>query len=325
MLGSITRPTCNYCGTERESWTGDPCQCDGAKGLRAERDAMRDKSTATVAPPPPARDDDWLVELRRQGAKDQRDAAKDAELADRQRALEEKELLNQERRQASIDRVYAAEAAKREEAGDGGAVADWDAFEEGRRLIVVDEDNLVMPAILERVDLRPILYAKYVNYIASRPNGGKSWIAMNAIVHSVQCGGRVVILDYDMKRPDTLARRAKAMALAGVFSDVGSIYFADLDKWENPAVQAAAAEWLAAAPNPDYSFVVIDTDTRAGAANNGDSITKWWKSTSPHGKTGRSACWFWPTCQRLQRKTSQRMGQWAPKTSAGISRGRAGA
>ena len=82
----LTQPACNYCGTVRESWTGDPCQCDGAKELRTEREAMQNaKPTAAVAPPPPARDlaDGWLVDLRRQGAKDQRDAARETSLHER--------------------------------------------------------------------------------------------------------------------------------------------------------------------------------------------------------------------------------------------------
>ena len=43
------------------------------------------KPTAAVAPPPPARDlaDGWLVDLRRQGAKDQRDAARETSLHER--------------------------------------------------------------------------------------------------------------------------------------------------------------------------------------------------------------------------------------------------
>ena len=276
---SLTQPTCIYCGTERESYTGDPCECADAKAKRAEREAMHNaKPTAAVAPPPPARDlaDGWLVDLRRQGARDQRDAARETSLHDRKLVLDEEDILDRERRlaegqqarQDKMDAIYADQG--------GGAVADWEAFEAGRLLIVVDESRRVMPAILERVDLRPILYARMVNYIAARPNGGKSWVAMEAIVHAVQCGGRVVILDYDMKRPDTLAIRAETMARADLFKDQSSVYFADLDKWENPALRAAATEWLLSAPNPDYSTVIIDTDTSAGAANNGDDIRKWW-------------------------------------------------
>ena len=90
MVSSITRspesnghiPVCIYCGTVRESFTGDPCECNEAKAKRAEREAMKDSElTATVAPPLPAHND-WLVELRRQGAKT-RDAARETSLHER--------------------------------------------------------------------------------------------------------------------------------------------------------------------------------------------------------------------------------------------------
>ena len=87
--GSITQPTCIHCGSVRESFTGDPCQCPGAKERRAARDAEKDtmkdsKPTATIAPPLPARDSGLDV-LRRQAAKERADAAQDADLADRER------------------------------------------------------------------------------------------------------------------------------------------------------------------------------------------------------------------------------------------------
>ena len=143
--------------------------------------------------------------------------------------------------------------------------------------VIVSDTVLTLPAVLERTDLRPILYAQKVNYISARPNGHKSWVSYVTTIQAVQSGGRVVILDYDNKRPDVLANRAKAMAYAHLFQS-DSVYFADVEKWANPAVRAAAAEWLLAANNPVYSTVIIDSDTAAGAANDGGDIRKWWEA-----------------------------------------------
>ena len=56
------------------------------------------------------------------------------------------------------------------------------------------------------------------------------------------------------------------------------VYFANLDEWPNPGIRAAAGEWLLAAANPANSTIIIDTDTSAGAANDGSDIREWWDS-----------------------------------------------
>ena len=88
--GSITQPTCIHCGSVRESFTGDPCQCPGAKERRAawdaDKDTMKDsKPTATIAPPLPVQDDGLADAPTRQAAKEQANAAQDEQL-DRPRA-----------------------------------------------------------------------------------------------------------------------------------------------------------------------------------------------------------------------------------------------
>ena len=207
-----------------------------------------------------------VADLRKIAANDN----KSADLERRERAVKEREIERRERRQDGYD----ADA----NTNDGLAVADWEAFEDARLVIEVDPNKVRLPAIMERTDLKTILYAQAVNYIASRPNGGKTWLAIKGMVQgTTTLGGRFVILDYDMKRPDTLARRALAMGYGELFKDASKFYFADLDKWTaNPGLRTAAAEWLLAAPNPVYSAVVIDTDTSAGAANDGGDIRQWW-------------------------------------------------
>ena len=111
-VGSITQPTCIYCGTVRASFTGDPCQCDDAQERRAARDAEKDamnapKPIASIAPPLPKRDD-GLALLRRQAAQEQaiaaRAAARDAAWQD---VLDQRLALAQ---QDIADRLRAADA-----------------------------------------------------------------------------------------------------------------------------------------------------------------------------------------------------------------------
>ena len=80
-------------------------------------------------------------------------------------------------------------------------------------MLVVPASAARMPAMLSRTDFRTIFYAQRVNVLAGRPNGGKSWAAMKAAIEVVEKGGRCLVLDFDNKRPDTLARRATSMEM----------------------------------------------------------------------------------------------------------------
>ena len=209
-----------------------------------------------------------IHDLRLKGQADQAAARREADLQERETVLRERSIASRERWQDGSDAVGEDAPAD---------VADWEAFDRARMVIEVDPNRVTLPAIMERTDLRTILYAETVNYISSRPNGGKTWLAIKGMVQGSTLGGRFVILDYDMKRPDTLARRALAMGCSDLFKDASKFYFVDLEQWTaNPGIRAAAAEFLLAAPNPVYSAVVIDTDTSAGAANDGGDIREWW-------------------------------------------------
>ena len=254
-----------------EDWEQE-CQRREAADKEAQ-EAMKAKPTASIAPPLPMRDD-GLAMLRRQAAQEQAAAARQAK---RDAAWEDVKDQRLALAQADIAKRVAAMDADGQTVEDD--LPDWEAFEDARLVIEVDPNKVTLPAIMERTDLRTILYAQTVNYIASRPNGGKTWLVIKSMVQGETLGGRFVILDYDMKRPNTLARRALAMGYAELFKDKSKFFFADLDKWEaNAGLRAAAAEWLLDAPNPVYSAVVIDTDTSAGAANDGGDIRKWWTS-----------------------------------------------
>ena len=119
-------------------------------------------------------------------------------LRDRERAVKKREITRREQRQDGYDADDAS-------TGDLANVEpDWEAFD-GMTMDVVRSTIGKMPAILSRTDGRTILYAQKVNTVAARPNGGKSWVAIKTAIEVVERGGRVLMLDFDNKRPSVLA------------------------------------------------------------------------------------------------------------------------
>ena len=196
----------------------------------------------------------------------------DAELADRERTVKERELSRRERRQDGYDAQDAA-ATTTELAP---VEPDWDTFD-AMRMDVVRSTIGKLPAILSRTDGRTILYAQKVNTIAARPNGGKSWLAIKCAVEVVERGGRVLMLDFDNKRPGVLAGRAQDMAVEGIFQNKEYFHFSDVELVKHPGAMAAAVQWLLTAKDPIFSTVIIDSDTAAGVPNDGGDALPWWK------------------------------------------------
>ena len=158
-----------------------------------------------------------------------------------------------------------------------GVVADVEGFDAMVMPVESRRKGTNWPAILSRTDGRTLIYAQKVNTIAARPNAGKSFISIKAGDEAMQKGGRVLVLDFDNRRPDTLADRAKDMSLLAAFQDTEGLRFMDVDMMANKGIVQAAVEWLLAAPNPVYSFVIIDTDTASGAPSDGKDIFQWWQ------------------------------------------------
>ena len=138
-------PKCVCCGTVRESWTGDPCQCPGAQERRTareslEKEAMKAKPTASIAPPLPRRDDGLAI-LRREAKREQ-------ELAARVKARDDawQDVLDQRLTLAQADiaeRVTAREADG--QTAEGLTLAD---FRHEVTLLGVDR----LPSALDRID-----------------------------------------------------------------------------------------------------------------------------------------------------------------------------
>ena len=131
---------------------------------------------------------------------------------------------------------------------------------------------------LSRTDGRTVLYAGRVNTIAARPNGGKSWIAIKVAIEVVERGGRVLMLDFDNKRPSVLAGRAGDMGVEATFQNEEAFQFKDVELVKHKGAMAAAVQWLLAAEDPIFSTVIIDSDTAAGVPNDGGDVNPWWKA-----------------------------------------------
>ena len=266
--GSITKiePQCIYCGTVRESFTGDPCQCADAQERRATRKAAKDAMkantpTATIAPPLPKRDDGLAV-LRRQAAKERADAAKDAEIDDRWRVLHERELADRERRQDAKD-------------ADANATTDTSGFDTDYGIIPWDDeiDLTPGPAVLDRVDGVMVLPAGKLSWAYGLPGSGKSWLDLIAAHMAVLKGGYVLVMDFEDSKK-TFQQRALLIGF-DVRVHADAIKWADQSLADSPENVKRQQEWLASAPDPVMSLAVIDAAESSGCPSNGDDVNPW--------------------------------------------------
>ena len=196
----------------------------------------------------------------------------DTHLRDREQAVKHREITRREKRHDNYDAEALAEAA------DLTAVEpDWDTFDSMTMDVVrpiIDRPE----ALLTRTDGRLLLYAGKVNTVAARPNGGKSWLALKCAVEVVQRGGRVLMLDFDNKRPGILAGRARDMAVEATVQNKDYFLFKDTELVSHPGAMAAAVRWLLAAKAPTYSCVMIDSDTASGVPVDGSDALPWWET-----------------------------------------------
>ena len=276
VRAKLDNPTCSHCGAAKAG-VGAVCGCPGDTAKRKadddtlaakwalDRQHMESQRKAQQARTKSATVSD-LAGLRRGSQRDRQDA----ELVDRERTVKERELSRRERRQDGYD-------AQDAEATEPAAVEpDWDTFD-AMRMDVVRSTIGKLPAILSRTDGRTILYAQKVNTIAARPNGGKSWLAIKCAVEVVERGGRVLMLDFDNKRPSVLAGRAQDMAVEDTIQNKEYFHFSDVELVKHKGARAAAIQWLLAAKNPVFSTVIIDSDTAAGVPTDGADALPWWK------------------------------------------------
>ena len=160
----------------------------------------------------------------------------------RERAVKDRELSRRENRQDSYDADASAGKLVNVE-------PNWDTF--NAMTMKVERATIgKLPAILSRTDGRTVLYAGKVNTVAARPNGGKSWLAMKCAIEVVERGGRVLMLDFDNKRPSVLAGRAGDMGVEATVQNEEAFQFKDVELVKNKGAMAAAVQWLLAAKEP---------------------------------------------------------------------------
>ena len=207
-----------------------------------------------------------IAALRKVRERKERDVA----LHDRRQGVEARELTRSERRQD----FYDAAADDSGQAKDSGE-PDWDTFD-SMTMDVVRSTIGKLPAILSRTDGRTIFYAQKVNTAAARPNGGKSWLAIKVAMEVVSRRGRVLMLDFDNKRPSVLAGRAGDMGVEATIQNKEHFQFKDVEMVKHKGAMAAAIQWLLAAEDPTFSTVIIDSDTAALVPNDGGDVLPWW-------------------------------------------------
>ena len=149
----------------------------------------------------------------------------------RERKVKDRELTRRETRQ----NAYDADDSTGELAN---VEPDWDTF--NAMTMKVERATIgKLPAILSRTDGRTVLYAQKVNTVAARPNGGKSWLAIKCAIEVVERGGRVLMLDFDNKRPSVLAGRAGDMGVEATFQNEEAFQFKDVELVKNKGAMAA--------------------------------------------------------------------------------------
>ena len=289
MVSSITQsPICPHCESVLKSWTNDPCQCDGAKADREQREKQREiqrQSDITDAAERKAQSAEceaekkaesdkmealhrkgW-AELRRQGAKDQADAAKETSLHDRKLVLEDKELAERERQQAKRDRVAAERERPPGEPAEGLTLADFT-----REVTLLGVERL--PSAFDRSDGATLLYQGRFNTIYGEAAMGKTWIAIMTAIQQLRAGRRVVWWDSE-DRPSTLATRLQVLRATDLIGTPELAWIAG-DIQDNPAALAEALEFLDGGAIP--GLVVIDSATSFGCPSDGADVAAWLKA-----------------------------------------------
>ena len=264
-MSSITKiPQCIYCGQVFETWTGSQCLCDGAKEMRAIRKEAEDAKRAKQAEAnqrlipiaPSVVDDGWDL-LRREAAKDQAKAAKQAareaaweDVKDRRLALAQQELDERERPPG--------------EPAEGLTLADFT-----REVTLLGVERL--PSAFTRVDGATLLYQGRFNTLYGEAAVGKTWAAQMVVIQQLRAGGRTIWWDSE-DRPETLATRLQVLRGTDLIGTPELAWVAG-DIQDNPAALAEALEFLDGGAIP--GLVVIDSATSFGCPSDGADVTAW--------------------------------------------------
>ena len=293
-------PKCIYCGDVKESFTDNPCQCDGATEARSlrelERQAQieqaeaecqrRTEREAQLRARASVQVDSGLDLLRREAQREREAGARQAARDARWEAVKDEEISVKEREIAR--RVaYQDDLDTAPEVGDDyTGVIPW----------AEEVDTEPGPALLETADGRMVIPAGKVSWMYGLPAGGKSFTDLMASHIAVLKGGRALILDFE----DTQATFQKRALTIGfdVRNYADEIHWADSDlittdgKGQHIHADAIARQlaWLAEAPDPEMNFVAIDAAESSGCPSDGSDVNPWlravikpWKDTAAIG------------------------------------------
>ena len=196
------------------------------------------------------------------------EAEHQATIADLERHLDTTRPINPSPEWLAAD-TQARHAAERE-----ASLKTMDGLR--RKIAPRENGDAIAPGILSRTDGWPLFYAQEVNWCYGKPAGGKTWLALCAVIEAVKMGGRVAIFDSEDK-PWKTHLRATALGQAYLLEDEDFVAYFDNDAWGDLATDAREdiIEWLLEADRPVYSFVLVDSAGSSGAPSDGGSIREW--------------------------------------------------
>ena len=140
--------------------------------------------------------------------------------------------------------------------------------------ILGDGEPADYPPLLTTRTGQVLLVAGVLNWVASLPGGGKSWLVLLAARQVLQAGGRVAILDYDQPPARSWGERARALGgqrFAEALTDQTRSLLLPGNMIE-PKHRAMIADWLSAS---EINLVAVDTAGAAGMPISGDNIDQW--------------------------------------------------
>ena len=274
----LLNPTCLHCGAAK-AYIGSTCGCPADTAKRKadadelaakqeadrqhwrrkdeEREAMLKAEKSMVERGARLKAEKSMANLTALRKVAQRDR-QDAELADRERTLKERELTRRERRQDGYDAD--------DDAGEdlGEPLAAFEMPMDGSDL------DLAPTAMLQRKDGATLFYDGKLNFLFGVPGSGKSFVALYAVHESLLRGRRAIYWDHE-DTPSTLNRRSKLMGLnlAGFWSD-GQFKYLRPGVDGSTLAMAEVTAWIAESDGP--TLVVIDSAESAGCPSDGADV-----------------------------------------------------
>jgi hypothetical protein len=160
-----------------------------------------------------------------------------------------------------------------EDVAEGEDDDDWSPLNvaDVARRMEAGEWDPVVPTVLAVGGSVPLFYGGRINSLFGESGGGKTWIALLAVLEQLRLGRRVLVIDYE----DTIAGIAERLLLLGA-----TIAEIELLDYVSPATSIEYGLQRAEAHADVYSLVVLDSTGEAMAAGgidtNSDPETARW-------------------------------------------------